>query len=45
MRFTVTIGVSIYDKLGPTSECIRAVDEALYQGKRAGKNKVVCASA
>lgn len=45
VRFTVTLGVSVYDKLGPSSECIRAADEALYEGKRAGKNKVVCVHA
>jgi diguanylate cyclase (GGDEF)-like protein len=43
--FTVTLGVSFYDKLGAPSECLRSADEALYTGKRAGKNKVVSAHA
>lgn len=44
VHFTVTMGVSVYDKPGTQSDCIRIADEALYEGKRAGKNKVMCAS-
>ena len=43
VRFTVTMGVNVYDKLAPASDCIRGADEALYRGKRSGKNTVVLA--
>jgi diguanylate cyclase (GGDEF)-like protein len=45
VRFTVTLGISVYDKLGAASECIRGADEALLEGKRAGKNRAVLAAA
>ena len=45
VRFTVTLGISVYDKLGAASESIRGADEALLEGKRAGKNRAVLAAA
>lgn len=45
VSFTVTVGVSVYDRLGLASDCLKGADEALYEGKRAGKNRVVCALA
>jgi len=45
VAFTVTVGVNVYDRLGLVSDCLRGADEALYEGKRAGKNRVVCAPA
>ena len=42
---TVTMGVSVYDRLAPVSDCILRADEALYRGKRAGKNTVARAAA
>ena len=43
--FTVTLGISVYDRLGAASECIRDADEALLEGKRTGRNRVVVAAA
>jgi diguanylate cyclase (GGDEF)-like protein len=41
---TVTLGVSTFAADGPSlADCIRLADEALYEGKRAGKNRVVAA--
>ncbi len=40
LHYTVTIGVSVYDRPGPVSEVIRQADEAMYTGKRMGKNRV-----
>jgi two-component system, cell cycle response regulator len=45
VSFTVTVGVNVYDRLGLASDFLRGADEALYEGKRAGKNRVVCAPA
>ena len=44
LAFTVTLGVTSFVDGGPSlADCIRAADEALYEGKRAGKNRVVAA--
>ncbi|MBK9967886.1 MAG: GGDEF domain-containing protein [Holophagales bacterium] len=42
VAFTITLGVSTSAADGPPlPECLRLADEALYAGKRAGKNRVV----
>ena len=44
VRFTITLGVSAFAPGGPPpSECLRRADEALYRGKRSGKDRVVAA--
>jgi len=40
---TITLGVSVYNKLTSVDECIRRSDKALYEGKKRGKNCVVVA--
>lgn len=45
IAFTITLGVSTSAADGPPlAECLRLADEALYAGKRAGKNRVVPAA-
>ncbi len=45
VTFTITLGVSTCAASGrPLAECLRLADEALYAGKRAGKNMVVPAA-
>ncbi len=42
VAFTITLGVSTSAADGPPlPECLRLADEALYAGKRAGKNRIV----
>lgn len=38
---TITIGVATYEEGFTTSEWINAADKRLYEGKKAGKNRVV----
>ena len=38
---TMTFGVSVYDRLMDIDHCVKLADEALYKGKRQGKNCVV----
>ena len=38
---TVTLGISIYDGSCSLEECIRRADDALYKGKKQGRNQVV----
>ena len=38
---TVTLGINVFSKPGPVSECIRGADNAMYFGKKKGKNTVV----
>lgn len=45
VAITITLGVSTWVPRGPSlEECLRLADEALYDGKRAGKNRVVAAA-
>lgn len=41
LRFTVTCGVAEYAQGETAAEVIKRADDALYEGKRAGKNRVV----
>lgn len=41
IKFTLSAGISVYDKPGPVNDCIRAADLALFRGKKTGKNAVV----
>ena len=42
-QVTASFGVAgLPDDLGPSGDLVRAADEALYQAKRAGKNRVSC---
>ena len=41
INFTVTVGVSLYEKNKSYIEMFRTADENLYRGKNTGKNKVV----
>jgi diguanylate cyclase (GGDEF)-like protein len=43
VSFTVTIGVGTFDDLLDVDGCLRRVEAALGEGKRAGKNRVVAA--
>jgi len=38
---TVTMGINVFNRPGPISECIRGADRAMYAGKKMGKNTVV----
>ncbi|MBI5441006.1 MAG: GGDEF domain-containing protein, partial [Deltaproteobacteria bacterium] len=45
VAFTITLGVSSSTAGGPPlAECLRLADEALYAGKRAGKDRAVPAA-
>lgn len=41
VRFTVSVGVSIYKKDLPLERIVGRADEALYRAKQAGRNRVV----
>jgi diguanylate cyclase (GGDEF)-like protein len=41
IQFTITGGVSVYDRPGSLNDCIRAADLAMYKGKEEGKNRIV----
>ena len=41
IEVTMTLGVSIFDKIMSIDECIKQADDALYKGKKSGKNCVV----
>jgi diguanylate cyclase (GGDEF)-like protein len=41
VRFTVSIGISIYKKDLPFEQLVGRADEALYKAKEAGRNRVV----
>jgi diguanylate cyclase (GGDEF)-like protein len=38
---TVTLGICVYDGSYSIEECIRRADDALYEGKKRGRNQVV----
>lgn len=44
LSLTLTFGVCAWDGEMELDECLKCADEALYEGKRAGKNRVVTAS-
>ena len=45
-KVTVSLGVALYPRHGATGEeVLRAADQALYQAKRAGRNRVIVADA
>lgn len=39
-QVTLTLGISICHGGTDIDHCIKAADEALYDGKRAGKNRI-----
>ncbi len=41
MNFTITLGVDIYNKLGPANYTIRKAEAALYEGIKRGRNIVI----
>ncbi len=41
VSITVTIGISVYVDSCSIAECIRLADDALYKGKKQGRNQVV----
>jgi diguanylate cyclase (GGDEF)-like protein len=41
IQFTITAGISVYDKPGSVNDCIRAADMAMYKGKKDGKNRII----
>ncbi|MDA3814611.1 MAG: GGDEF domain-containing protein, partial [Candidatus Cloacimonetes bacterium] len=41
LELTMTFGVSVYDRPMDIDQCIKMADEALYRGKKQGKNCVV----
>jgi diguanylate cyclase (GGDEF)-like protein len=41
---TATLGVALFDGSNPMEGCIKMADNALYEGKRLGRNRVVLAS-
>ena len=40
LKITVTIGIAVFDPQFSIDECVRQADEALYRGKRTGKNRI-----
>jgi diguanylate cyclase (GGDEF)-like protein len=43
IALTVTLGVCVYDGSCAIEECIRRADDALYEGKKQGRNQTVLA--
>ena len=41
MTFTITLGVDVYNKLGPVNQNIRKASAALFEGIQRGRNTVV----
>jgi diguanylate cyclase (GGDEF)-like protein len=44
IALTMTFGVGVYDGDETLEDALNRIDQALYAGKRAGKNRVVLAS-
>ncbi len=40
LKITLTFGVSIFSRRMQVEQCLKMADEALYEGKRQGKNCV-----
>ncbi|MBP7867695.1 MAG: diguanylate cyclase [Acidobacteria bacterium] len=45
LDITITLGVCLYDRVEDMDETLKRADEALYEGKRTGKNRVCVARA
>ncbi len=43
VSITVTLGVCVYEGFGTIEGCIRSADDALYRGKKQGRNQIVLA--
>lgn len=41
ISFTITLGINVYERLGPTNECILGALHAMTHGKKSGKNIVI----
>ncbi|MEN8154760.1 MAG: GGDEF domain-containing protein [Acidobacteriota bacterium] len=41
ISFTITLGVNVFEKLGPTNDCILGAFHALNHGKKSGKNTTI----
>lgn len=41
LSLTMTFGIAVFDGSRHIDGCIKQADEALYAGKRAGRNRVV----
>ncbi len=41
LNVTMTFGLTVYDRPKQINQCLQEADEALYQGKQTGKNRVI----
>jgi PleD family two-component response regulator len=42
-KFSVTIGVAVFEEMDTLDSCFKRADKALYIGKESGRDKVVLA--